>query len=464
MDPRRKQLLIGIGMVAVALIGWYLVVQAIRMYTPQNLQANVSSISENNEQDEATSNLASETMPNQQQPVEQSSQLLEEVNLAKETEKLPTLSRITIIVPMRVDTVQFRELTKRIAQEYHVQATVRTAKTLTDYKNILHALVQHPQQADIVLVPTNRIDSFTDWWYRIPFKQSISPLFDPIFRTRIDHQAFTYLPYLIDPMVTLYNTQSYTPKWKTTFSDLQSALLTPRKTTSSYLPLLFGIDAGDLALLEQENAAYPGYIELLELFVSMDLSRNTTTLLDFFLQTSHRNTTRFHALSHTLGERVDSCQYWPHLCLLAYDIADIWFGWLHELSQLEGNFPHARAQIAYSNIPTLDQTYPVTGWWWVVSKQSTDMPATLTWIKWYLELLVDEEPVLHDYAFSASSAIYQRQKIEDRYLPLAWFAHQYKLVIGSLTDSHELLQNSSLIPMLRGEYSKGIFLKSMNQK
>jgi len=92
----------------------------------------------------------------------------------------------------------------------------------------------------------------------------------------------------------------------------------------------------------------------------MDISAETISLLEFFNQTTYRDTARFHTLSSVLGERVNSCQYWPHLCLLAYDISDIGFGRLHEVSALKNDFPNSRAQIEFSNIPTLSNSYPVT--------------------------------------------------------------------------------------------------------
>jgi len=68
--------------------------------------------------------------------------------------------------------------------------------------------------------------------------------------------------------------------------------------------------------------------------------------------------------------------------------------------------------------------------------------------------MVDNEPSLHSSVLSATNAVYQRQKIENMYLPLSTFESQYQFVVGSITDSQKLLQKTALIPMLRGEYSK----------
>ncbi len=460
MDQRKKQLLIWIWMIAIAVAGGFLVFKAIRLYTPWDFGANVNHL------DAAQPDKVEVTQPSKDNKDAWASNLSwgssdwiiknDEVDFSL----MPSWN-ITLIVPAWVDNNEFKQVRLQIEAKYNVKTTVHGINTITEYQTILRAYLQHPEKADIVLVPTNWIDSFTTRWYHIPFKTSIAPLFHPLFRSWVDHPEFTYLPYAIDPYVTFYNPASYTPKGKTTFSNIQSALLTPRKTTTGYLPLLFGIDAGDLAVLEQWGVPYPGYIELLQLFLQMDISIQKISLLDFFSQTSYRDTARFHALTTTLGEHVNSCQYLPQLCLLAYDISDVGFWRLHEIGYLKSAFPNARAQIEFSNIPTLGSSYPVTGRGWIISKDSQNLPASLTWMKWYLEILVDEEPFLYDDVLSATNAVHQRQIIEDRYLPLAQFSNQYKLVVWSITDSQKLLQKTALIPMLRGEYSKWIFMKSM---
>ncbi len=57
------------------------------------------------------------------------------------------------------------------------------------------------------------------------------------------------------------------------------------------------------------------------------------------------------------------------------------------------------------------------------------MQSSLTRTKGYLEIIVDEEPILHDTVLSATNALYQRQKIENRYLPLATFESQFELIV-----------------------------------
>ncbi len=458
MDPRKKQLLIWIGIIVLALIAGFFVFQAVRLYTPWEFEANIN---QPNQADQNVWSIAEWDKDiwdtNNSQQLSWSTLPTENTIIAP---AIPTGS-VTVIIPSWVDSSEFKQALTTIELQHGIKTKVSKVKTITEYQQILRAVLQHPEQADIVLVPTNWLDSFTNRWYYIPFKNSIAPLFHPLFRTRVDHKWFTYVPYALDPYVTLYNPASYQPQGKTTFSDLQSALLTPRKNTSGYLPLLFGIDAGDLAVLEQWAVPYPGYIELLTLFLEMDIWAETISLLEFFNQTTYRDTARFHALSTALGERVNSCQYWPQLCLLAYDLSDIGFGWLHEVGVLEDEFPNSRTEIAFSNIPTIGETYPVTWRGRVISEQSQSMQSSLTRTKGYLEVIVDEEPILHSAVLSATNALYQRQKIENRYLPLATFESQFELIVWSITDNQKLIQKTALIPMLRGEYSKWIFLKDM---
>ncbi len=461
MDPRKKQLLIWIGIIVLAFVAGFFVFQAVRLYTPWSFEANVNQPTPENPENQDTWNTLEWNQDgSNENPTEQLSWWNWSIGNNMVDGLMPT-GTITVIVPAWVDSAEFKQALLTIEINHGIKTKVSKVNTITEYQQILRAVLQHPEKADIVLVPTNWIESFTNRWYYIPFKNSIAPLFHSLFRTRVDHTWFTYVPYMLDPYVTLYNPASYQPQGKTTFSDVQSALLTPRKSTSGYLPLLFGIDAGDVALLEQWAVPYPWYIELLQLFLNMDIWAETISLLEFFNQTTYRDTVRFHALSTALGERVNSCQYRPQLCLLAYDLSDIGFWRLHEVGVLEDEFPNSRARIEFSNIPTLGESYPVTWRGRVISKQSENIQSSLTRTKWYLEIIVDKEPTLHKTALSATNALYQRQKIENRYLPLSTFESQFELIVWSITDNQKLLQKTALLPMLRGEYSKWIFLKDM---
>lgn len=463
MDPRKKQVLIGIARILIASLWGFLAWKGMELYTPQDLQWSV-----NQPQSVPTTmntwTVEKETGTNKiNTPSETASGNLNNTWTIPPTTSVASPVTVSLLIPAWVDTPEFQKLLTYLSEEYAITTTVRKVETIDEYKSLLRRTLQRPEETQLVLVPTNWIESFTQWWYKIPFKESISPLYDPLFRPWVDHEQFTYIPYALDPLITLYNPASFTPQGKTTFSDLQSALLTPRKTSSSYIPLVFGIDAGDLALLEQGKTPYPGYLELLEVFVTMDALSQTTTLLDYFNQTTYRDTSSFHSLTARLAERVESCQYWPHLCLLAYDIGDFWFGWLHEREIVNYHFPNARTTVAMTNLPVNQSSYPVTGRGRIVNKEPEGIPWALRRVKWYLDITHAQEPVLHQTVFSALNSISQRQRIEDKYLPLSPYISSYSLTVGSLTDSQKLIQKTPLLPMLRGEYSKAIFMKKLEE-
>ncbi len=457
MDPRRKQLLIGIWMILIAVLAGFLIVQAIRSYSPWKFSADVNEplvIDDETKKDEVE---PAWTDPNSEVKSENDTSVQQEP--VEDLKKDPTT--VSIIIPNWAYTDEFKLLLQQIEAQENVTTNVRSVATIDEYKKVLRASLQHPEQIDIILVPTNFITSFVPRGYHLSFKESISPLFDSLFRDWVDNSAFTYIPFAIDPMVTFYNTEAYRPSGKTTLSDIQSALLTPRKTTGGYVPLLFGIDAGDVALLEQWATTYPWYLELLQLFLQMDISKKTLTLINYFNQTQYRDTTHFHNLSTAIWEHVLVCKTQPQLCLLVYGMGDIAFGRLHEYTSIQNDFPNPRAQIGMSNFPNIDLGYPVTGRWRVISKWSPNIPGALRWVKGYLQIIVDKEPTLQSDVFSALNAVYQRQRIEDRYLPLAPFMSTFEFIIWSVTDGQKILQKTSLIPMLRWEYSQWIFLKKM---
>lgn len=449
---RRKLLIWAIIIAALILIGWWVVfvVSQISDTTPTSdqLQADI------NQWPISTWSLS----------LESGHDTISSGNQDQVTtpETVKVFSPPSILLPPVFNLSALQQINKKILEEYGVVAKIEQSTSRADYRTKIDELLAGQQSYDIVMLPTDRINSFVGRGYDIPFSDSIETVFHPIFHPLLLDENISFIPVWIDPLVTYYH-ESYKPgRPPFTLSDLQRILNKPRRSFNSYIPLLFGISQSNLASLESSLYPYPHYDRLLISYITLATQQRTTQLLSYFLDHPSWHPALLDKFIQTLNQHDDACHAFPKLCILAYDRTDVLFGYQTDRYLLTRYFSHKQASISSfktTTIPRIDTNYPVTGRGWVLATDSPLRKSSIQWIRWWLNLLLAEEITSPQTMLSAHNITFDRQLVQEEYAYLRKAKNDLLLLTNSVDALEQELQKTKLLEALRGERSITLYLR-----
>lgn len=369
-------------------------------------------------------------------------------------------SKITILLPRWISVSAFHELRKDIYKEKKIRANIIVAENQNDYTKKLQAQLIKPT-ADIILLPTTYVKSFLDRWVHIPFKYSITWFFHTSFQSLIESKQASFIPFALDPLVLWYKKDIFPNSLPLTFADLQSKLLTFPENTP--FPFVFGISANDVSFLEQHKTPYPQYFWFLHIILEQAKINKSTYLIDFFMKIHTRDSEKISL--YAKEKDTPWCKDEARLCLLAtkdiintpWRMSDAWY--IKNLFQKD-----IKEQYSFNNFPLITKQYPVQWWGFLINQKSPNITAAWERIKSYLDHAEQNDGSLRNSTFSAFNTHFQRQKIETQYASLQEFFKYFILFQGSLDDNQKLIEQSHFLDMLRGNWSKIIFLKEEIEK
>ena len=465
MDNRKKLIILAISAGVVILIWWWIFLfQSILDKNDTTLTADVNGPAVYTGQEwltplpshetEGTDTSPAETAPIDADKPDPSISIETPVSMDEQD----NFSTIQIIVPPFIDEAVLQSLRKEIFKTKKVTANIQVPRTRHTYEEMIKEQYATPS-VDIIMLPTDRINSFDQRGIHIPLKKPLAPLFHPLFEPLINHSEATFIPYALDPYVTLHQQNINFTSTPISLARIQNTLLT-LTTQPNTVPFLFGITKADITLLSQDKQAYPGYLSLLIRFIEQAKILRNTYVIEFFLDTSPRNTVKFLKQVKGISEQEPRCTAFPVVCHLAHKKSSIAFGKLSDIDQWYITFPEAMKDtpFTFSNFP-VSKWYPVTGWWFMVSKKSSYLDESGARIQGYIQTALEKNAPLWGTIFSAYNYRFQQQKRETQYIPLKLVFSEFDLVIWSLEDQDFHLHDTQLLPMLEGTYSKSIYLR-----
>jgi len=364
-------------------------------------------------------------------------------------------SKITILLPKWIDISAFQELRKNIYKQEKIRANIIVAKNQNDYKQKLQAQRIHPT-ADIIMVPSVYLESFLDRWVHIPFKYSIAWFFHSSFQPLIESKQASFIPFALDPIVLRHKKDMFPDNLTLTMADLQSKLLT--YSEKILFPFAFGINENDTSLLAQYKSPYPQYFWFLHILLEQAKINKSTYLIDFFMKIHARESAKLQLA--VKKQKTRGCEDEPKLCLLAnQEITSVpW--WMSDAWYIKNLFKKdVMEQYTFHNFPVITKQYPVQGRGFLVNQKSPHITDAGERIKSYLDYAEQNDGSLWNNTLSAFNTHFQRQKIETKYLSLQEFFPYFTLFQWSLDDDKVLIEQSHFLDMLRGDWSKVIFLK-----
>jgi hypothetical protein len=373
----------------------------------------------------------------------------EKKDILEVTPQKESYEAIHILVPPHVPWEQLQLLRKRIFKERNVNANIQLANTRNAYQELVEQELLDPT-FDMILTPSNRIDSFDDRWLTIDFKQPITPLFHESFKKLINRSEATYIPFSIDPYITLISNNNQLPK-HINIGHIQDTIR--RNKIPLYLPFV-------ISETWINNNMYPGYTDIVRHFFNDARIQWHTYALKYLINNEDLQKWNISSQVKDYVKENKKCISFLHMCLFAYDHSEIVFWKLSDLEILEQYFDIQLSNIDYtiSNLPVWKKDYPYLARWRIINKESDHLLEVWEWLKWYLQEWENTSLLLQKHTFSAFTSIYNEQRLQTRYQSLLSYPNNIRIETWTIRDMQEMIENTNLPLVLDDEYDVNIYV------
>jgi len=384
----------------------------------------------------------------------------EEYIQSKQNKKeLTQQNEILIIMPGYFFNNDFIALAKKIKEKENIIIKYQSFENLQQYKNFLNQVNTWKNNADIFLIPTDRITTLEqNHIKKINTNEDINTFFNQIFSHYNTTENYSFIPHAIDPLVTFiwHNTNLETNNrtmWKTL------SYLTLWQTEKSLsLPILRGISKNDIRLLEINKESFPNYFSILYNLIYQFKQKNNIKAIEEMLQLSKieseykRDYVRFIEIIKRIEKRNTHCQDFPDICLFSYKFGDIKFGYLSDLVIWDKYFSDSNrtfSDIDIVNFPISSDVYKVRWRWFVINKDSEKDKAVDIFFQYYLQAWVNNEFALRNNIRSAHNTIFDFQKTQKKYQNILKYEKQFSLIHNGRDLQNNFLQNTETIDLLK---------------
>lgn len=370
--------------------------------------------------------------------------------------ELTTNRTVSVLLPPFIDFSAREAYAQSLKTSYNITTNYQYFPSRRAYKSALTYHLNTSWSVDIVMIPSLRIKSFKNRGLPLSFSEVITPYFHTLFTPWITFQTLTFIPYVLDVPITLYN-------WSLTLlrpslGDITSTARI-RPHTHESLSLLFWTDPGTVQLLYDHEEPFPTYFSILFILLQQAALANSTTPLHFLLLADYRSLPAFQHLVTQKEALHTWCSYLPIPCLLEENAASAWFGFLHMIEQritIHGTFN--------GNIwafPLTSSSYPVIGRWRIINRTSSHPEDAIARIQLYLQHTSEQTIPTPISMFSAYTPLYQQQLLQTSFQWFTPFQFSLFLVEWSLQDEQLLIDETDLIEFLKGNFNSTILLEQL---
>lgn len=382
----------------------------------------------------------------------------------------PTPTIVRILFPPWISQEDIQTLTTSIRQTVGVESNVVRAESMQIYeiaRRQAFASTTTTSPRDIVMISTKEHTAINEHSKHIPFTQDISPYFTSLLGFLVRNEWGTFIPYALDPVVTVLHKQATTtPSWFS-WHLFQHIIASPLQRELPHISSFFGVSPTDVTALRATQEAYPWYTDTLFTFVDQALLSETPGILSYLTQIPTRDLSRFTSLVATITEKLPQCSTLPIQCLLRFQLTDIGFVHLSDLDLLRSSFPQGqRRENSYiiTNFPSTTLGYPVDAWWFVIPQWVQNPARAYKRIEGYLQLATQQRLVSSSYTLSPFAETLQTQVLQQFY--------QYirdQVTYGYITTIYTPLHDDPtfkerLRDVLDQKYSPEIFVQQYKQK
>ncbi|HRX64127.1 MAG TPA: hypothetical protein P5060_03430 [Candidatus Absconditabacterales bacterium] len=362
-----------------------------------------------------------------------------------------TTGELNIMLPGFFMNQKFDNISQNLSGQ-DIFTKFHTTTNLSTYKNIINSGLN---DYDIYLLPSIRINKLD--LANINIGENPKPYFHQIFQNIINIQNNKFIPYSIDPLITLKKEGiNIGNSWESLFS-----YTTLRKQNKPYsMPTIWGIGKNDLRLIERGSGPFQGYEILLDQHIRQIQENKNLKELKNMINTKtinldyKYNFANFKKLYETIQKRDNNCQDFPAICLMSYNFGDLKFGLLSDLNILQKHFSGNQNNFYIDNFYNVQSSYPTIGRVFVVPQNNENIYLANQFFKEYLSQAIQNNTGLRNNTLSAVNNIYDLQKNQKIYQKIIPNENNFTLIQRGL----DYKINENTLEMLRGNYNPEIYI------
>lgn len=375
-----------------------------------------------------------------------------------------TIKKIRVYMPDYYYNRWFEIIGKKLLKEKKVMVKYETFKDLESYKNTLNTEITS-WSIDIFMVPTDWINSFENNWFKVDFKNDISQLFSYIFYDHIKSKKYTFIPYSIDPFVTLISKDiSMGDRWFDLDKLKEISLISAEWSSAS--KILFNVSDLDVSLLKAWKSMYSDYFLILyNIIYQAYLSQDPNLLTTFLTQWLWIDSKKIIKLVKIFSRTTPECEFYTNICLMSNWYGDVTFGFLSYLDIWDKYFKLDKKNpqdfnvynfIADSNI------YPVRGWWFMVNKNSQNIEESLALMNEYITQWTNWNNLFWKNSLPAFNWLLSNSRIDRSYENIFKFENKFQLLNWTTDLEKNFTQKTPMLEVLKGDYSVDAFLDQLD--
>jgi len=399
---------------------------------------------------------------------------------AKQSTKSWTLSKIeiqeeiTVLLPDFYFNNKFIKLAEIIKKDRNVKINYQTIQNQDKYKEMIENQLSWYQNIDIFLIPTTRLASFKNQSQVIDIRgvEKTAAYVLSIFQPITDQEKYTFIPFSIDPLISIVGKNTQIEKKKITLSTFLSYLVLSKNKKPFFLPSIIWLNKTDLKFFQKGQQIFSNSADIYyQLFYQITQSKNEKaleTLLSFSDKKTpyNRNFINFTKIKKKISTRNPNCQDFPAICLLSYEFSDIKLWYLSEITIRKKYFKTNRHPINMHiyQFPMSNLVYKVRWRWFLPHKKSKKQEAIKIFFQEYLKAGTSNKITFTEDTLSAFNAQFKEQINQLKYQTLAKNQNNFSLIYQWLETQKQFFSLTWVSKLINKETSPQNFLQEIKRE
>jgi len=395
-----------------------------------------------------------------------------DVVFEKEKEIIKTGS-ITVLMPGFLFDEALRDFVKEMEDD-GIIVNFQTIDDIDDYRKTMKAQLDAKNGADLLLIPSDWLDTVDSYSKKLNLWENlISPFFHSVFVQYVDAEKYSFVPYMLDPLVTYISTDVGFSEKELDLENLLSYLNLYDGNKALSIPILWGVGRNDIRFLKMWGESFPGYFTILyNLIYQLDQGNDRAkyqtfldlTVSDFDYAWDFVN---YKLLYKRIMARNKKCEMYPDICIFAYKFADIRFGFISDQEVWNDYFVggwRKMIDVDIYNFPVGASDYKVRWWWFVSPKYSDNQYIVEKFLQKYIKAGVGWKLELWKHSLSPFVNILTIQKINKKYENIFRYEHNFSLLFAGMDLQEKFLETTDIEEFLMKDVSVDEFLDEFSWK
>lgn len=382
-------------------------------------------------------------------------------------------NNVYLHIPSFFNSFNLNKFKTKYEAKHNVTLIIKSYDDMDEYFKWLSSYLSGSNSnIDIFMIPTTRLTDYSNYAHKLEFAQNnVSWLFNRIFADLVDNKDYTYIPYSIDPFVTIAKSWLYEDNKQLTLSKIKETVLTSWQNSWFKIKFLFWIWLKEWLQLKVWKQPFEDYFLIMYnlLFQSTLTSNNNVikTFLDFADTNSFniRSNSRFNNLINIHKKNNSKCILYKKVCLMSNNNVDAYFGFLSDLDVFQTFFANSKVNIdniSVHNFIQEWQSYMVKWRGFFINKNSKQLRNSVLFINDYIQESVEWNSLLWWNTFSAFNNIFDKQKMNLKFRNIVNYSPNFYLLTTSSELQKSFMNWTKTLDVVKWTYNLDLFLTNLS--